>query len=114
MNPRFMSRLVSVLARIIGFERGREEPIFQTGDNDPISLAHFAPSAEMLASTYVIAATRNPEEWTVYNSPLSRNVAAGLKRNQAATLAQVLNLACPHRPNAQTNKKTHRKGLRGI
>jgi hypothetical protein len=110
-----MSRLVSVLARAIGFERGREEPIFQTRDNDPIPLAHFLLRAESLASTYVIAAaTRNPEEWTVYNSPLNRNVAAGLTRNQAATLAQVLNLACPHRPNTLANKKTHRKGLRGI
>ena len=109
-----MSRLISVLGRVIGFERGREEPIFQTRDNDPITLAHFVPRAEALASTYVIAATRNPGEWTVYNSPLSRNVAAGLTRNQAATSAQVLNLACPRRPNAQTNKKSHRKGLRGI
>ena len=110
-----MSRLISVLGRVIGFERGREEPIFQMRDNDPITLAHFVPRAEALASTDVIvAATRNPGEWTVYNSPLSRNVAAGLTRNQAATLAQVLNLACPYRPNAQTNKKTHRKGLRGI
>ena len=114
MKPRFMSRLVSVLGRVIGFERGREEPAFQTGDNDSISLAHFVPSAEALASTYVIAATRNPGEWTVYNSTLSRNVAAGLKRNEAAILVQVLNLACPRRSNAQTNKKSHRKGLRGI
>ena len=92
-----MSRLVSVLGRIIGFERGREEPAFQAGDNDSISLAHFAPSAEALASTYVIAATRTPGEWTVYNSSLSRNVAARLKQNEAATLVQVLNLACPRR-----------------
>jgi hypothetical protein len=114
MKPRFMSRLVSVLGRVIGFERGREEPIFQTRENDPITLAHFVPRAEALAFTYVMAATRNPGEWTVYNSPLSRNVAAGLTRNQAATLAQVLNLACPHHPNTLANKKTHRKGLRRI
>ncbi len=114
MKPRFMSRLVSVLGRIIGFERGREEPAFQTSDNDSISLAHFVPRAEAIASTYVIAATRNPGEWTVYNSLLSRNVAAGLKWNQATTLVQVLNLACPRRFNAQTNKKSHCKGLRGI
>ena len=109
-----MSRLISMLGQVIGFEQGREEPEFQTADNDPISLAHFAPSAEALAFTYVIAATRNPGEWTVYNSLLNRNVATGLKRNQAATLVQILNLACPRRSNAHTNKKSHRKGLRGI
>jgi hypothetical protein len=109
-----MSRLVSVLGRVIGFERGREESPFQTGDNDSISLAHFVPSAAAVASTYVIGATRNPGEWTVYNLPLSRNVAARLNRNQAATLVQVLNLACPRGSNAKTNKKAHRKGLRGI
>src|ERR1039458_710207 len=110
MRTRLMSRLFSVLARVIGFERGRGEPIFQTRDNDPIPLAHFVPRAEALATTYVIAAARNPGEWMVYNSPLSRNVAAGLTRNQAATLAQVLNLACPHRPNARADT-TRRKEL---
>jgi len=114
MKPRFMPRLVSVLANVIGFERSRDEPIFQTRDNDSISLAHFASRAEALTSTYIIAETRNPGEWTVYNLPLSRNVASGLTRNQAATLAQVLNLACPHCPNTLANKKTYRKGLRGI
>ncbi len=114
MKSRFMPRLVSALARVIGFERGRKEPIFQTHDNDPIASTHALPRAEVLASTYIIAAAHDSGEWTVCNSRLSRNVASGLTRKQAATLVQILNLASPRRSNVQTNKKSHRKGLRGI
>jgi hypothetical protein len=106
-----MSRFVAMLAHVIRFERGGDEPMFPTRDNDPVPLAHLVRRAEAFASTYVIAAAaRNPGEWTVYNFPLNRNVAAGLTRNQAVTLAQVLNLACPQRPNVRTDT-TLRKEL---
>jgi hypothetical protein len=104
MKPQFVSQLASLLARFIGLDCGDKVILPTETDNTPSSLAHFAPSAKPPVLTYVIAAeTRNRKEWTVYNSPLNRRIAAGFTRNQAVTLAELLNLANPQRLTAQAD-----------
>jgi hypothetical protein len=90
MTPRLILRFAAILARVIGFERGGDEPRSAICDYGLVPLA-FVLGAEAPATIYVIATRlRDRGEWVVYNSQSDRNVAVGLARNRAATFG-----ACP-------------------
>ncbi len=58
------------------------------------------PHTEARRTTYVAATAFKCGKWIVYNSISNRNVASGLTRHQAMTLAHVLNLACSRNATA--------------
>lgn len=94
MKPQLILRFASIFTRFID---SADKPMSQMKpENSPMPVTYFAPSTEPLASMYVIVPdARNPQEWTVNNSLRNRKIAEGLTRNQAATLAQLLNIASP-------------------
>lgn len=97
MKPQLILRLASIFTRLID---SADKPMSQMKpDKNPMPVTYFAPGAESPASMYVIVPdARNPEDWTVNNSLRNRKIAEGLTQNQAATLAQLLNIASPQAP----------------
>jgi hypothetical protein len=111
MTFRLASGIAGGIARLIGFGRSacRRRAAGKEAGNGFGGAIDAAETA--CQSRYVVAAPllRCLGGWSVHNRASVRVVAAGLTREQAQTLARVLDLACDWSRNPPTDALT-RKG----